>query len=667
MIKNQGVKIMKSKKINKFLISILMILLVFSSFSPVIGYTHNINKTKTSENSKFRNLKDSVNIKTTTMDDIIEISYEIGGYDKIMIDIDGTKYYKIIFDEESNILKRGSPDLPDICRSIIIPDDAKMSYEIIEYEYYDINNILIASSKGEISKTLNPEDIPYEFGDIYKQDIFYPENLVELKDPYILRDFRGQVVKVNPFQYNPVTKTLRVYDKIKILIYPDGKGEINVLDRKDSLDSVDMDFEDIYENHFLNFGETMERYSPTQEQGNMLVICYDSFHDTMVPFVNWKNMKGIPTEMVNLSDVGSTANDIDLYIENYYFTNGLTFVLLVGDIQQIPSLTAHGGASDPSYTLIVGSDHYADLFIGRFSAQAVDQLETQVERTVEYERFPQAGADWYHNGTGVASNLGTGDDNEYDWEHMRNIRTDLLSYTYDLVDELYDGNHGGADADGNPTPSMVSDAFNDGRSIANYCGHGSYTSWSTSGFDNGDINNLVNDNMLPYVVCVACLNGAFDWSSGDCFAEAWLKATNNGEPTGAVSVFASSIGQDWDEPMDAQDEIIDILVESYVDNKKTSIGGLSFNGVMHMLDEYGSAAYDEADMWHIFGDPSLQMRTDTPDTMTVYHNDVLILGSSSFDVTVTGIENALCAISYNGDLLGYNYTDINGETGVQLH
>ncbi len=68
----------------------------------------------------------------------------------------------------------------------------------------------------------------------------------------------------------------------------------------------------------------------------MLVITYDAFYTTMVPFVQWKNLKGIPTEMVNVSTIGN-ANAIKTFISDYYNTKGLTFVLLVGDAAQVPS------------------------------------------------------------------------------------------------------------------------------------------------------------------------------------------------------------------------------------------------------------------------------------------------------------------------------------------
>ncbi|HEC82660.1 MAG TPA: hypothetical protein ENI53_02105, partial [Thermoplasmatales archaeon] len=595
-------------------------------------------------------------------DNLIKIKFEVNNFDMHPLIINGKECYSIRLEDEPNIIKKGYPSLPKICRSIIIPDDKKMEIRIKGYEYTEYENVLIEPSKGLIFRNINPDNVSYEFGEIYQKDEWYPNIIAELREPYILRDFRGQVVEVHPFQYNANQKKLRVYNEIVVEIYPVGKGEVNVFERQRSLEKIDSEFKRIYERHFINFDKIIGRYTPVDEVGNILIICYDSFYSTMKPFVTWKNMKGIPTEMVNLSDVGSTANDIKNYIINYYNTNGLTFVLLVGDIQQIPSLYYNGyAASDPSYTYVVGNDHYPDLFIGRFSAQTVSQLETQVNRSIEYEKNPQSGANWYHKGVGVASSQGPGDDGEYDYQHVRNIRAKLLNYTYTYVDEFYDGSQGGGDAGGNPTPTMISNALNDGRSILNYCGHGSASSWGTSGFSNSHINSLVNDNMLPYVINVACNNGQFD-DYNECFCEAWLRATDssNGEPTGAIVATGSSKSMAWDPPMDAQDEMNDILVESYANNIKHTIGGIHYNGCMHMNDNYGSSGYAETDTWIFFGDPSIEIRTDTPSNMTVVHSPVIPIGSLSYSVSVPGIEDALCALSRNGELLAYNYTDANG-------
>ena len=44
----------------------------------------------------------------------------------------------------------------------------------------------------------------------------------------------------------------------------------------------------------------------------------------------------------------------------------------------------------------------------------------------------RAWRDYFNNAAGFASNQGPGDDNEYDDEHMDNIRDLLLNYTYNV-------------------------------------------------------------------------------------------------------------------------------------------------------------------------------------------------------------------------------------------
>ena len=114
--------------------------------------------------------------------------------------------------------------------------------------------------------------------------------------------------------------------------------------------------------------------------------------------------------------------------------------------------------------------------------------------------------------------------------------------------------------------------------------------------------------------------------------------------------------------MDAQDEIVDLLVNW----EKNTFGGLCFNGVMHMNDEYGTAGYEETDYWTVFGDPSLQVRTDTPTEMDVEHNPIILDGATTYELDVPDIENALCAVSYDYTLLGYGYTDETGHVMINF-
>jgi PKD repeat protein len=559
------------------------------------------------------------------------VHFSLGGFSLNEVMTPGGVANTIYIKKGSPLEVAGAPDLPKLTTSLVIPDNAEMEVVVISSSYKDFPGMDIAPSKGVLSRNIDPATVPYRYGDEYRKDAFYPGTVTGMRDPHILRDLRGQTLIVYPFQYNPVTKVLRVYNDLTVEIRKVGDKGINPLVRTKSI-KVTREFDAIYSRHFLNYKPMT--YLPLNDYGNILVISYGAFMDAMKPYVNWKNSTGFPTTMVNIDSVGTTSAAIKQYISDYYNANGLTFVLLVGDNLQVPTYQGSGvgGASDNYYGYLAGNDHYADAFIGRFSAENIAQVNTQVQRTLDYEKNPQFRTnDWLTSVIGIGSDQGPGDDNEYDFEHIRNQQSQLLAYNYTWNPELFDGTQGGNDAAGNPAPADVTTAVNEGASLILYCGHGSMTSWGTTGFSNSNVNALTNQGKLPFIWSVACVNGQF--MNGTCFAEAWLRASKNGEPTGAVAFLGSTINQSWNSPMAGEDEMTDILAEAYPDNIKRTFAGISLNGCMEMIDEYGGDGANMADTWTVFGDPSIMVRTKNPDTLLVSHPTSLPVGATSLLVT----------------------------------
>ena len=66
------------------------------------------------------------------------------------------------------------------------------------------------------------------FGPVYEKDAFYPAELASLGRPYVMRDYRGVTVTVNPFQYNPVKRILRVYTEMTVVVGAVGADEVGV-------------------------------------------------------------------------------------------------------------------------------------------------------------------------------------------------------------------------------------------------------------------------------------------------------------------------------------------------------------------------------------------------------------------------------------------------------
>lgn len=545
------------------------------------------------------------------------------------------------------LMQKGMPEVLRMSTSIALPNTGSFTTNIVSEKHNDFQSLLIAPSKGNLLRNVNPETIPYSFSSGYQRNEFFPKNIIKANTPYIARSVRGCALDANVMQYNPITKTLRIYSEIIVRVNFTNKVGENELTHAKPIDS---EFQKIYQRQFINFNPS--KYTAVSETGELLIICYDNFMTAMQPFVNHKLSMGVPTTMVAGSVAGTTPTQIKAYINNVYSTRNLKYVLLVGDYAQVTTtmLNTSGGlgGSDNTYSFLAGNDHYPDIFVGRFSAETVEHVNTMVQRTILYENNPTAG-NWPITGLGIASDQGPGDNSEYDYQHIRNIRTSLMNYGYTNVAEEYDGNQGGVDAVANASATNVGNLINQGLGVITYCGHGDWNMFVSSGFNNTNVDALQNTTKWPFIFSVACVNGNF--TSQTCFAEHWLRATYNGQPAGALATIMSTINQAWNPPMKGQDEMVKILTESYSSNIKRTYGGITMNAMMSMLDAYSTDGTETMDTWNIFGDPSVMVRTAVATPLMVSHPSQTPVGTTSITLT-SAVEGARIALKLNETLLG---------------
>ena len=566
----------------------------------------------------------------------------------------------------------GEPNVPSAVIPAVIGDNALMDVEIIEAQYVDYQNIEVAPSKGDFPRSINPEDVPYTYGAMYQENSFYPAQVARLDEPYIHRDLRGQNLVVTPYLYNPVTKTLRVYNHLVVKMKNVGVDSRNVFENRTNSIALDREFNKIYESRYINYAESMSRYTSIAENGELLIICHDAFMTAMEPFVAWKKQIGRPTTMVGTTTSGTTAAAIQSYIQTYYSSHpNLTDILLVGDVAQIPGVyvsagsgySGYSGYGDLPYGQLAGNDSYNEVLVGRFCCETAAQVTNHVNKVLNYERDLDETASWISVGQGISTSAGSGGHfNEDDYQHVDNLRTDLLGYGYTNVYRDYQSVSGTTAS----SASVVSQHINSGLSIINYCNHGSETGWGVFNYSNSHVNALTNDYKLPYIISVACLVGKYDYSSG-CFAEAWMRATNNstGNPTGAIGGMFSYISQPWIPPMYGQDEMVDILVESYTNNIRRTMGGVSINGNMKVLDQ-GATQNDKKgtyNCWILYGDPTLTLRTAVPQVMTVTAASSMSTTATSFTVSATNANGALATLTRNGEIMG-SATINNGTANI---
>ena len=598
-------------------------------------------------------------------EDQIVVNFQLNGYTTSKVQTPQGEQFIVNAPKMASMLEAGAPDLPMFPIPAIIGDQAEMTVNVIDAQYTDYTNIEVAPSKGNFSRKINYEDVPFTYGEMYQQDAFWPATQAYLEKPYILRDFRGQNIMVRPFAYNPVTKTLRVYTNMTIAMTKvSNNGENQKATRRSNTIKVDPEMKAQYSRRFINFNEAGARYTFDEDYGELLIVCPDQYVSEMEEFVEWKNKSGRPTTLVSLSQVGgNNDNNIKNYILNLYNDpeHNLEFILLIGEYTDLTPHSMNGGRSDNWFGQLEGSDYYLEALTGRFSVQNATQLQTQINKVIYYERDVQTDATWANKGMGIGYyGAGNGHFGEDDYQHIYLIRDTLLHYTYATVTE----HHGGSGGDA--SVATISGTTNDGISIINYCNHGSTTSWGVANYSTSNVNQLTNDYKLPIVWSVACENGQFD--VGECFGESWLRATNNstGAPTGAIGGMFSWISQPWIPPMYGQDEMVDILTEWYhADQYNHTLGGVSLNGSMYILDAAPSDGGNTHCTWLLFGDPTCMVRTDIPTDMNVSASpSVLMLGMTELQVTAA-TEYGIATLTMDGETLASGKI-INGQCTLQF-
>ncbi|OGU65896.1 MAG: hypothetical protein A2W30_09770 [Ignavibacteria bacterium RBG_16_36_9] len=325
-----------------------------------------------------------------------KVEYILTNYDERTVDVNGIECVQYQIPGSIVLMEKGMPQLPSDRRSIVIPDFAATNYSIVNAEYELKETLPVIPSKGHFTRNIDPDSVPFEFNEFYTTNNWYPEENILLDIPYIVRDLRGQTIQFNPMQYNPAEGMLRICKRIVVEVFNDFGGQaVNPFIRNNPLEAVDKDFNEVYKSLFINYGIGEFDYTPLEETGRLLIIYPTTFSSNITPFYNWKVERGLTTllaEYPTQTGTGSTA--IKNYIQNLYNSpEGLTFIILVGEASQIPTINGQyeSAPSDPCYIKLAGSDAYPDAFISRISPTSAANLDYVLWKLIRYEKYPDTG------------------------------------------------------------------------------------------------------------------------------------------------------------------------------------------------------------------------------------------------------------------------------------
>ena len=475
----------------------------------------------------------------------------------------------------------GLPNLPTESRMMAIPNGATATLNVISFETETLHNVNIAPALRIQSENEEPDMNYVKDPVVYSKNAFFPAEPFVMGKTYI-RGVETVTVAITPFQYNPVTKDLVIYTNVELSVrFEGGDGHFG----QDRLRSPYWD--PILAAELLNYDQLpvidyekrMQEWLRDDKDGAEYLIITPN-NDAWAEYANqlkeYRTRQGILTKVYRLDEMPATnTNQMREWFHNAYHTWDIApvAVCLLGDHgtnmgQYIPAETtshpSNGSCiTDNRYADAEGNDNLPDMVFSRLIAQNANELPVFVGKQLEYEYTnPNMDASFYER---PITALGWQTErwfqicSEVFGGYMR-----LKGYDTNRINCIYSGSPGnswssnqntsmvvnyfGPNGVGyipaspselggwnNGTPQLVVDAVNQGSFWLQHRDHGLETGWGEPAVRNTHIAQMNNVGKLPFVMSINCLTGMFNYSS-DCFCEAWMRRTYNGENAGAVGL-----------------------------------------------------------------------------------------------------------------------------------
>ncbi len=592
--------------------------------------------------------KERPKIKVLSSDNTgILIGINLPGIETAKITAKGTEYDLLRLPEYFTTLEIGKPQLPAIRELLAIGAFKNYKFSVVDSSVtilkgYNVYPFQTPALEGE-----NLEFVKDEM--FYDQNKFYPDKILNLEKPGIWRDLLVSRLSIFPIKYNPKTKILRIFTKLLIKIDFEGSsGDAKIRNKP-----IPKEWKNIYKNSIINYDYLhldrikLNKCSSSKSSSgdyDYLIITHQDYYTDIQRLAAWKTRKGLLSKVVNLNDIGNNQTDIKDYITDEYNDHNISYVLLVGDINQLCWSTT--GPGDYWYSDLSG-DLKPEISVGRISVTSTSELKHVLDKGMNYEISPPID-NWVRKSLLVAHK----EDAPGKYQGCKeNIRT--YSYSDPPVFITAYGastSNGGDEA----TNSNVSTDINSGMGVVNYRGHGGYNKWyhwntANEDYTTSNARALTNGDKTPVVFSIACSNAKLD-DSNECLAEAFSKADDAATAIlGATRPSYTSANHAYDEK----------LFSTAFDSDINYIGGISNEASKTIITQYGSYGEQNAKMYLWLGEPSIELWTNT---LQQYTNVQITDNGSSITVN-SGIGGSdICVSSSNN---GDDYYEV--ETNTSSH
>ncbi|MCX7696820.1 MAG: C25 family cysteine peptidase [Bacteroidales bacterium] len=622
------------------------------------------------------------NIEVNSISDYsFEATFRLANFELSSVTVNQRSFTLLSADGFTLSYDVGKPMLPTFNKLIEIPGNASFYIEIVEHQFQEFNlndsgfTGKLFPSQPSWCKCTSPDERIFAYDSLfYQKDEWFSYPLIHVEDEGFVRGVNIGTLIISPFQYNPKRNSLRITTSIQFIVH----FEISSTELQQYSERKNNLYSPAWKGYFkelINYDDkSMNKDVISKYPIKFVIVADRMFQSALQPFIQWKKEKGFTVieAYTDMPSVGNTATSIKNYLQNLYNAGNSndpapTYVLLVGDVEQIPNFSSQSSGThvtDLYFACYDGSsDYLPDVYYGRFSAQNVNQLIPQIEKTLMYEKYTLPSKNYLDTVVMVAgvdatySQVYANGQINYGTTYYFEPGHGIYSHTY-----LYPtSNQPWVDAD------MVN-KIGKGVGFANYTAHCSSSGWADPVFSSSQVASLPQNYKFGLLVGNCCQSNKFEENS--CFGETLLRAQGKG----AVGYIGASDYSYWDEDYFWAVGYTTNIVE-YPTYNGTGLGAYDrtfhdhgepynewfvTNGQMIMAGNLAVQASNSTrkkyywEIYHLMGDPSVMTYYSKPESLYVSYATPIMIDQSQ--LTVQTEPYTLVAISQNGILLDSKYS-----------
>jgi len=516
---------MKNIRVLFIFIILLSFLVAFSSVEAQTGVTNDPIWISADQNSKETSdlVTHSYPIKTNTID----VTIVFPGVWAEIETKNGEDFTKLWHDEYGSYREPGQPALPGKTFNILIPNGAQVEVlnqtftsKKIHLSEYALPTTIIPA-QIQVSKSDPPPPWTEPDPKHYGNPNVFPQNWYELKDTFQMRDYTILPVWINPVRYSPGKGEIEILKQIELQLTWQASSLEEV---KSTVVSDSPSFDRLVSQIVIN-PPALPAYDTKEATGEgYLIITPDEFmgNPEFKSFIQMKRDQGFSVTVTNLSQIGSTVDQIQTYINQAYnsISPKPTYLLLVGDTDFIPGFNRSNYDKleynfDKTTDLYYGTmdeDYIPDIAVGRLPVRSSDDLSILSNKILSYNNL---GFQNWHSQTSFISSCDNYTVPERSHDHVISNFTQPLNYpsffpSMDISpggDRLYCKTYSAREIN-------ILDSINNMRGLITYSGHGSEISWtelntSLYNITSDDLKLLNENNAYSFVSSFACLTNDF--------------------------------------------------------------------------------------------------------------------------------------------------------------